>query len=36
MGLAAAGIPHLEEMLKGNDDPIWNLSTALDEILGQG
>ena len=35
-GLAAAGVPHLEEMLKGDDDPIWNLSTALDEILGQG
>jgi hypothetical protein len=33
-GLAAAGIPHVAEMLRdGNQDPIWNLSEALDSIL---
>ena len=33
-GLAATGIPHIVEMLRdGNQDPIWNLSDALDEIL---
>ena len=33
-GLAAAGIPHIVEMLRdGNQDPIWNLSDAIDEIL---
>ncbi len=33
-GLAAAGIPHVEEMLRqGDQDPIWNISEALDEIL---
>ncbi len=35
-GLAAAGIPHIVEMLRdGNQDPIWNLSDALDELLRQ-
>jgi len=33
-GLAAAGMPHIVEMLRGGDqDPIWNLSEALDELL---
>ena len=33
-GLAAAGIPHIVEMLRdGDQDPIWNLSEALDEVL---
>lgn len=33
-GLAAAGVPHLVELLRsGDQDPIWNLSDALDEIL---
>ena len=32
-GLAAAGVPHIEEMLKGDQDAIWNLSDALDEML---
>ena len=33
-GLAAAGGPHVIEMLRdGNQDPIWNLSDSLDEIL---
>jgi hypothetical protein len=33
-GLAAAGVPHIVEMLReGNQDPIWNLSDSLDEIL---
>ncbi|MDE0315858.1 MAG: hypothetical protein OXM61_13210 [Candidatus Poribacteria bacterium] len=33
-GLAASGIPHIVEMLReGNQDPIWNLSDAIDEIL---
>lgn len=32
--LAAAGIPHIVEMLnEGNQDPIWNLSDSLYEIL---
>lgn len=35
-GLAAAGVLHIEEMLKGDQDPIWNLSDALDEILRNG
>ena len=35
-GLAAAGIPHIVEMIRdGNQDPIWNLSDALNEILRQ-
>ena len=35
-GLAAAGIPHIVEMLSdSNQDPIWNLSDSLDEILGE-
>lgn len=34
-GLAAAGVPRIEEMLKGDQDAIWNLSEALDEILRQ-
>lgn len=33
-GLAAAGIPHVVEMLRdGDQDPIWNLSEALDAYL---
>ena len=33
-GLAAAGIPDIVEMLRvGDQDPIWNLSDALDDIL---
>ena len=33
-GLAAAGVPHIVEMLReGNHNPIWNLSDALDELL---
>lgn len=33
-GLAAAGIPHIVEMLRdGNQEPIWNLSDALEELL---
>ena len=33
-GLAAAGVPHIVEMLReGNQDPIWNLSDSLDEVL---
>lgn len=33
-GLAAAGIPYVVEMLRGGDqDPIWNLSEALDGFL---
>ena len=33
-GLAAAGQPLVVEMLnRGQDRPIWNLSTALDELL---
>lgn len=33
-GLAAAGVPYIVEMLnEGNQDPIWNLSDALDELL---
>lgn len=34
-GLAAAGVPRIVEMLRceRNQDPIWNLSDSLDEIL---
>jgi hypothetical protein len=33
-GLAAAGVPDIVEMLRdGDQDEIWNLSDALDEIL---
>jgi len=33
-GLAAAGIPDVVEMLRdGDQDPIWNLSEALDHVL---
>ena len=33
-GLAAAVVPHIVEMLReGNQEPIWNLSDALAEIL---
>lgn len=35
-GLAAAGVEHIVEMLRdGNQDPIWNLSDALDELFRQ-
>ena len=35
-GLAAAGVPYIIEMLQdGDQDPIWNLSDSLDEILRQ-
>ncbi len=34
-GLAAAGVPHIVEMLNnGDQDPIFNLSDALEELLG--
>ena len=33
-GLAAAGVPHVVEMLQdGGQDPIWNLSEALEKML---
>jgi hypothetical protein len=33
-GLAVAGLPHVIEMLKdGDDDPIWNLSEALETLI---
>ena len=33
-GLAAAGVPHLVEMLRdGHQDTILNLSEALDDVL---
>ena len=33
-GLAAAGVPQIVELLReGEQDPIWNLSDSLDEIL---
>ena len=33
-GLAAAGVPHVVEMLRdGDQDPIWNLSEAIDGIF---
>ena len=33
-GLAAAGVPRLVDLLlKGNQEPIWNLSDALHDIL---
>lgn len=33
-GLAAAGVPFIVDMLRdGEQDPIWNLSDALDELL---
>ena len=37
-GLAAAGVPHIVEMLRHDrdQDPIWNLSNSLDEILREG
>lgn len=36
-GLAAAGVPQIVEMLReGDQDPIWNLSDSLDEILRKG
>ena len=32
--LAAAGVPHVVQMLEdGSDDPIWNLSDALEQLL---
>ena len=35
-GLAAAGVPRLVDMLQGGDqDPIWNLSDALDGLLSR-
>ena len=35
-GLAAAGVPDIVEMLgDGNQDPIWNLSDSLNDILQQ-
>ena len=35
-GLAASGIPHIVEIIRdGNQDPIWNLSDALNDILQQ-
>ena len=36
-GLAAAGIPEVVGMLRnGDQDPIWNLSDALDDMLRMG
>ena len=36
-GLAAAGLPKVFGMLKdGNAEPIWNLSDAVHDMLGQG
>ena len=33
-GLAAAGVPRIVEMLReGGSDPIWNISTAIENIL---
>lgn len=33
-GLAAAGVPLVDEMLRdGDQDPIWNLSESLDALL---
>lgn len=33
-GLTAAGIPHVVDMLRdGDEEPIWNLSEAINEIL---
>ncbi len=33
-GLAAAGVPYVVEMLEsGDQEPIWNLSEALEELL---
>lgn len=33
-GLAAAGVPHIVDMLRdGDQEPIWNLSEALEDIL---
>ncbi len=33
-GLAVAGLPKVIEMLKdGDDEPIWNLSDAVDLLL---
>lgn len=33
-GLAAAGVPHVVDMLRdGDQDPIWNLSESIDETL---
>jgi len=33
-GLAAAGVPYVVEMLReGDQDPIWNISEYLDELL---
>lgn len=34
-GLAAAGVPLIVEMLEnGDQEPIWNLSDTLADILG--
>ena len=36
-GLAVAGLPKVIEMLKdGDDEPIWNLSDAVDALLRKG
>ena len=33
-GLAAAGVPHVVEMLQsGEQPPIWNLTDALESML---
>ena len=33
-GLAAVGVPYIVDLLnEGDQDPIWNLSDALDELL---
>ena len=33
-GMAAAGIPRVVEMLGGDQDAIWNVSEALEALLG--
>jgi hypothetical protein len=35
-GLAAAGVPHIVDMLQdGDQDAIWNLSDCLDSLLSK-
>ena len=35
-GLAAAGVPKVIDMLQdGDQEPIWNLSDALEQVLDQ-
>lgn len=32
-GLAVAGLPHVLDMLKGDGEPIWNLSESIETML---